>query len=92
MKGTDLQVPGIADECEFKHRFEQLAGQHFPGGDDFGVPGKFAAETMAGQVADAAADKLGQVVRVPPTIPVERRPDAGPAGFGNVNEQKFVSQ
>ena len=92
MKGADLQVPGIADEREFEHRFEQFPGQYFSGGDDFGMPGKFAAETMAGQVADAAADKLRQIVRVPPTIPVERCPDAGPPGFGNVNEQKIVSQ
>jgi hypothetical protein len=92
MKGADLEVPGIANEGEFEHRFEEFPWQHFSGGDDLGVPGKFTAEAMAGQVADAAADKLRQVVRVSPTIAVECRPDAGPPGFGNVNEQKIVSQ
>jgi hypothetical protein len=50
------------------------------------MPREFAAETMAGQVADPAADKLGGIVRVSPAITVERRADAGPAGFGDVNE------
>jgi hypothetical protein len=92
MIGADLKVPGVAHEREFEQGFEQFPGQHFSGGDDLGVPGKLAAETMAGQVTDAAADKLGQIVRVQPAIAIERCPDAGPAGFGDVNEQKFIAQ
>jgi hypothetical protein len=86
MKGTDLKIPGVAHEREFEQRLEQFPGQHFSGGDDLGVPGKLAAQTMAGQVADPAADKLGGIVRVSPAITVERRADAGPSGFGDVNE------
>ena len=92
MKGTDLKVPGVAHEREFEQRLEQFPGQHFSSGDDLGVPGKLAAETMAGQVTDAAADKLGRIIRISPAVAVQRRPDAGPPGFGDVNEQKFIAQ
>jgi hypothetical protein len=92
MKRADLKVPWVADEGELEQRLEDFPGQHFTGGDNSGVAREFAADAMAGQVADTAADNLGQIIGIPPATAIERRPDARPTGFSDMHEQKFMAQ
>ena len=90
VEGAELQIPRVADEGEFIELIEKFLGQHFPGGDGFGVAGEFAADAVAGEVAEFAANELGEIPGVAPAQMIQGGTDAGAAGFGNVNEQEVV--
>jgi hypothetical protein len=90
MKGTHLEIPWIPDKGEFEETVEKFPWQHFIGRYGPGMAGELTGDAMAGEPADAAADRHGDPVRVPPLIPVEGGTDTGAAGFGDMNEKKIM--
>ncbi len=92
MIGTDLQIPGIANEGELKELLIEVERQHLQGGNSLGMAWKFGADTMPCQAADLAAEKLGKPIGIGPFVPAEGIAHARAARLGDMNEKKAVFQ
>jgi hypothetical protein len=88
--GTDLKIPGVPHEGEFKKFVEKLPGEHLFGGNDLRMAWQFAGNAVTCHVAKTAGDELGYVQGVSPSERRKGRAYTRSPCFGNVNKEEIV--